>query len=392
MAPLSSAECSFDDVIIGEPESHFMPINSSNGMLDPDDFMLGEEVDDAPPVSQAKSSDQDPLVLEHEVQDETLDFHSINDLITSELNETSFPTKKEEPLLLVDEVASPKAPESVEVECVQHLEEELGQDFQSAEEAVRVCNKIRADMKRLNDVERVTMKDRPVILATLHQNQKELREHHQLLQDVISDHIRRGDFDRVGAIDQVKRKIDDLMLQMRAIENRLTNKGVKLSTGTYLDGTFAEDIYREAENNSSTMRQKGKGQEKGKRKGRSRRAPGQSRGVSRGVKVFLVLMLFALMPICYYLSANWGVTPSKKIDVSTYAAVVPLVHARGVEQAFNGVLDDAWQSKDLEAKELAVRQLAAMVQVDGYQTIFLTYSTKGIAAIYNAKQDKLVVK
>ena len=99
-----------------------------------------------------------------------------------------------------------------------------------------------------------------------------------------------------------------------------------------------------------------------------------------------------MMPVSYYLSSNWGVQEALVIDVSPYESVIPLLEARGFDTGFNAVVFDSWKNLDPEAKTRAVEQLAAMIAVEGYQTLFLTYETQGIAAIYNSQNKKIVVK
>ena len=388
MNPIASPVTAFDDVIIGEGENRIMSINGPNEMLDPDDFIVGEETDSKELESNTLLNGPSSELSNDIPGDESLDFQSINDLINSELKQPyretkTLPTPKPKTIELTPE-------EVVQVEPIYDLEEELGEDFQAIQGALQVYEKIRQDMENLAQVDHIRQDDRAVVIEMIHHNQKIIRKHHDHLQGLVSNYIQRGEFDRIASIDQVKRKLDEVMLQMRAIENRITNKGVKLTTGSYIDGTFAEDIYNEAEGKTPRLDRKTNRRIPSKVRGKkSARNYTTSNGLSKGLKLIMVLCLFALMPISYHLSSNYGKTPTQKIDVQVYTSVLPLIHGRGIQKTFHGIVADSFQDLEKAKREQIIRQFGAMVKVDGYETIFLSYETKGIAAIYNLPKNNL---
>jgi len=351
-----------------------MPINRHGKYLEDDDFMVGE----AQPV-QAPETKRSVV----ESEDPTLDFQSIDDLIDSELQDGSFTSSR--PQQIAQPPTAEDLPPEVEVNKIEYFENVLGEDFALVQESLKVHDRIQSEIKKLQGIERFHSSEKTVILDTLHANQKVLREHHSTLQEVVGQFIREGDIRRVNRIDQAKRQLDDLLLQIRALENRITNRGVSgVVAGNYVDGSNVQDIYAEAAARPHEV----KGQSKSRRKRKIKEGQ-QSYG---GFKVFMLLVLLSLMPIGYYLSANWGVQKAKVIRVGSYKNVMPLVQARGLDTGFNAIVSDSWGDLSEEEKKRAVEQLAAMVKINGYQTIFITYETKGMAVIYNAKNNQVVVK
>jgi hypothetical protein len=359
-------EAGFRDFIIGDASEDFFRAEHGMPLSDPSDFVLGSG-DLLDPGEETHYGDINVPRRRAEV-----DFLSIADLIEEEIGPTEEAAHAE-----VISSAKPKRAERVPVEP-----ELVGEDAVLAEAAATLYRKLKPELDKLSALEVFPQSERQILLDFLHQHQAAVREHHKILQDLVSSFIRQGQFSRVAAVDAVKRTLDELLLQMRAIENRITNRGHEIVAGAYVDGTSAQELFNAAEAQPVAKTRK----TKEKHRGGGFRVPERAK---QAVALFIILVLW---PLGYYTSKNWGVEKVKVIDVAHYRKVLPLERASGSKKAFHAVVEDRWKKTDQAAKEQALRQLAAMVKVEGYDSIFLTYPTHGIAAIYSIDREKILVQ
>ena len=360
-----------EDWIIGEPDEAFAQLAAGSLLEDPQDFIVGDEQEIRAFMKEGSR------IRRRSDRASRGDLRTISDLIAEELGQTEedFGASVVPSVDLASRHEKPAAKDTLL---------ELGEDGHTAHMALSVHQRIAPEIERLATIKSFPSKDREIIVETIRGNSAHIKEQQTILQDLIAQYIRQGEFQRVAAIDSVKRKLDELLLQIRVLENRITNRGAEIVSGSYVDGSSAQELFEEAQEDGATI-----STAKEKPKAKVERSPFR---IPRFVKFAFVLALFALMPLGYYLSANWGVEKTVRIDVATYQKVLPLTNASGAKDAFHGIVADSWKRLEKKAKEDAIHQLGAMAKVDGYRNIFLMYASGGIAAIYNTDNDRIVVQ
>lgn len=347
----------------------------------PEDVILGE----AERVEKPRVARQNDNFIANE------DFISIEDLISEELEKSthvrprpaaapsaaasSLPVQDENDIshspIFRPDLNARMASEDTEVDA----------EFESVSRATTLARTIGPEIDRLTALFRTNPENRAMIMDHLRVHKEALRAEQDILQSLISASIREGHFERVGKIDTAKRKIDEVFLQIRSLENTIQPQGVNLNrTEVYADGSTAESLFEAAQTNPSV----------GKKVERQT-APKKSWGISaRKVKMVFLVLLLALMPVGYYMSSQWGLAKTVNIDHTLYASALPLKKAQGSGTTFTGLVDSSWSKMKKADKENGIKILATLIRAQGYETIFLVQE-KGIAGTYNLTNDKYLV-
>jgi len=261
------------------------------------------------------------------------------------------------------------------------VDDEVDAEFESVARASTLARTVAPEVDRLTAFFRSNPENRAMIMEHLRVHKDALRAEQDILQSLISASIREGHFERVGKIDTAKRKIDEVFLQIRSLENTIQPQGVNLNrTEVYADGSTAESLFEAAQTDPGVSK---KVERQVTRK--------QSWGISaRKVKLVFLVLLLALMPLGYYMSAQWGLAKTVSIDHTLYASALPLKKAQGSGTTFTGLVDSSWSKMKKSDKETGIKILASLIRSQGYQTIFLVQE-KGIAGTYNLTNDKFLV-
>jgi len=394
---LNSSKTSTRDFTIGDKEdslqvSKEISAHASPGLED-DDFLLGDSEEEAtqtaivspdlePDTETIKVKAPDSLPPTPPAQKS--DFASIQDLISEELEEE----EGHSDIIELDEEIQPGA---VEVQPLETLGDGLEDTFLGFESVRKVLEMAHQEIIPLTQMKQLPKVVKP-IFDTLTRNRKELRQQQDQLQQLISQHVHQGEFDKISSLDSLKKKVDDMLLKIRALENRFNASLTEVVNSKANPDIRISKPVTPSFNTLSKSRGKRKAQEKTKAKRKNKQTYAYDptvRYIPQWVKVAVIFFVFSLTVPAYYISAGWGVKKATQIDVGNYTTVIPLVRASATEKAFNGVISDSWQEISKSERELAIRQLGAMVRVDGFETIFLLYEGHGIAAIYNIPKDKL---
>lgn len=360
----------------------------------PKDFLIGsldlqnEQGDGDVMLGEAPAPKERPrAVIEKE------DLISIEDLISEELEKSTHVRPRQSPSLAAA-AESPLAPitDDKEISYSQVFrpdlnskstieDDEVDVEFETVSRATTLARSIAPEIEKLTTFFRTNPDNRAMIMDHLRVHKDALRVEQDILQSLISASIREGHFERVGKIDTAKRKIDEVFLQIRSLENTIQPQGVNLNrTEVYADGSTAESLFEAAQTNPSVAK-----------KVERQAVPKRSWGVSGAkVKLVFLVLLLALAPVGYYLSAHWGLEKTVNIDHTLYASALPLKKAQGSGTTFTALVDPSWSKMKKSEKETGIKILASLIRSQGYQSIFLVQE-KGLAATYNLTNDKFMV-
>ena len=395
------------DFTIGDREDAYSgqrtPERKCSHSLEDDDFLLGESGDEEATQTAIVSPELELETNTARVVSSPIprakrsDFQSINELITEELDEQPSKTTAHSENIELEA----KLPSVIEGNPLQTVGDPIEEKFQEIEHVNKVLRQSKSEIDPLMHLQKLPNVVKP-IFDTINQNRKNLKEQQNYLQQMISRHVHQGNFDQVSSLDQLKKKIDEMLLKIRALENRF-NRALTQVVNENVDSHESlinpiNPAYKSLKKNpvrnlpkfGAKDQKEVKTKVKPKVKARKRKAynPGGSRR-PQWLKALTLLFIFSLTVPAYHLSATWGVKKSIPIEPSNYESFIPLVRASATDKSFNGIVEDSWKQLPEEERKKAVRQLGAMVRVDGYETIFLLYKTQGIAAIYNIPKDKL---
>lgn len=329
------------------------------------------------PKAQTKASK--PLPRPAAPNNDRLDFMSIEELIADELGELGQTRADAGARHHAGKSAATPALPTVEVDRTQVPSIDLGDDRLQVEKAINVYERLRHEVQTMLGMQRMPTVLTP-IFESLKNNQVEIKEHLSILQDIVGNYIRQRDFQRVAAVDSIKRKLDELSLQMRGLENRLKANLPAAATPSLVQPESSEDAAAKAADLG--------------RKALARDAADQAAAKARdkssaGRNLLLALMLLALSYPAYYFSSHFGVQKIEEVDVKSLASIMPLERAAMSGKAFHGTLPDSWKALPKAEREKAVRDLAESLRPHDQESIFLVYKTKGIAVTYRMKDGKL---
>jgi hypothetical protein len=422
---MASSEKTFRDFIIGEVDEEFRALPMGKSPHDPDDFLLGYE-EATPNAGQSLPhplrTPSKTMTAKSEANASAaseLDFTSIGDLIEDELDiplsqkKAPISPRAFTPKLAVSPEPLAKGAVSshhVQAQPIKELGVDLGEDQKTLTVAQGIHDQILNDLQGYSDARKPlapSSQQRQAIRDMLHQYQEQIREEQSTLQDLIGSYIRDGEFERVATVDKVKRQLDSLLLQIRVLDNRLIsvdsvlenkggveNKAPSLlpepSTGSDENQTRNESIdqYRSALGKKPA---KGKAKAKAKIK-KTYRDPGMPSVWGRHIKLVLITLIFLSTIPAYYLSANWGVQKIIAVDVDPYLSVIPLEKASRSGNTFNGIIQIKWRDLPKEEREDAIRQLMAMVKVEGFEAIYLRYSDGAMATMVHTRSERIFIQ